>query len=58
MANNTIKYLRLDPTLRARDRARWNKPLLWPLGVLFAVLVGGMLPAVFAYRRKQGQVNR
>jgi oligopeptide transport system substrate-binding protein len=58
MANNIIKYLRLDPMLRARDRARWNRPAIWPLGVLFAAMVAGMLPAVFAYVRKQGQVNR
>ncbi len=31
MANNTLKYRRLDPELRQRLRAAWNPPVLWPL---------------------------
>lgn len=38
MANNGLKYLRIDPKLRAQLRQQWNQPILWPLGVL-AVLV-------------------
>ena len=38
-----FKYLPLDPVLRAKCIAEWNRPRLWPLGVLggFAVLAGG-----------------
>ena len=52
MANNTIKYLRIDSTLRLRKQEEWNKPVLWPFGVLVAVLVLGSLPAVAIYRRR------
>jgi oligopeptide transport system substrate-binding protein len=53
MANNTLKYLRIDPKLRAREVAQWNQPVLWPFGVLLALLVLASLPAVAIYRRRQ-----
>jgi len=52
MANNTLKYLRIDPELRVRKQAEWNQPLLWPLGVLLGLLVLGTFPAVAVYRRR------
>ncbi len=52
MANNTIKYLRIDPELRAREQAEWNQPILWPFGVLLVVLVLLTLPALAVYRRR------
>ena len=30
MANNTLKYKRIDPQLRAQGRRQWNRPVLWP----------------------------
>ena len=53
MANNTLKYTRIDPQLRARKRAEWNPPVLWPAVLLIAVLIVGALPAVQSYRRRQ-----
>lgn len=52
MANNTLKYLRIDPELRALKQAEWNRPTLWPVGGLIALLVLGTLPAVAVYRRR------
>ncbi len=52
MANNTVKYLRIDPALRERKQAEWNRPILWPLGILVLLLIAGMLPAVAVYRRR------
>lgn len=37
MANNTLKYMRIDTVQRAAKRQHWNKPILWPI-VLFALL--------------------
>ncbi len=51
MANNILKYAKVDPILRARERQAWNKPVWWPVAVLVVVLVVGTLPAVSAYRR-------
>ena len=31
MANNSLKYQRIDPQLREAMRAKWNQPVLWPL---------------------------
>ena len=52
MANNTVKYLRLDPELRADLRARWNRPLWWPLAVLALGLVLAIVPAWRRYRQR------
>lgn len=53
MANNTLKYLRIDPELRAHKREEWNQPVLWPLVLIVLVLIVGTLPAVVAYIRKE-----
>ncbi len=52
MANNTLKYKRIDPKLRARLRAKWNRPIVWPLLVLVGGLLIGIVPALVSYRRK------
>ena len=46
MANNTLKYQRIDPALRERMRDEWNQPVVWPLALLVLVLVLLLLPAV------------
>ena len=53
MARNTLKYRRLDPPLRARLRAEWNHPVLWPVIVLASLMVMGIVPAVLSYRRRE-----
>lgn len=53
MANNTVKYRRLDPEGRARKRRLWNHPLWWPLVVAAGVLCLILLPAVRMFRRKE-----
>ena len=52
MANNTLKYKRIDADLRADLRAEWNKPILLPVYITGAILVVGIIPAMFSYRRK------
>jgi ABC-type transport system substrate-binding protein len=53
MANNTLKYRRLDALLREEKRAAWNHPVVWPLWVGGGLLVLGILPAVYSYRRRE-----
>lgn len=53
MANNTLKYRRIDPDLRAARRAEWNRPVLWPIVLLVAALVAVIAPAVIAWRRHE-----
>jgi ABC-type transport system substrate-binding protein len=53
MANNTLKYKRVDPQLRAERRAEWNQPVRWPLAVIAILLLVSVAPAWFAYRRRE-----
>ena len=53
MANNTLKYRRLDPELRQRQREAWNQPVLWPLWLGAGILVLAVLPAIHSYRRRE-----
>jgi ABC-type transport system substrate-binding protein len=53
MANNTLKYRRLDPQLREIRRAQWNTPVLWPILVAVALALGMAVPAVVGHRRRQ-----
>jgi ABC-type transport system substrate-binding protein len=51
MANNQLKYARLDTAARNEKRQQWNEPLFWPLllgGLLFVTL---FIPAIKAYQR-------
>jgi GH15 family glucan-1,4-alpha-glucosidase len=47
MANNTLKYVDLDPARRVAYQQRWNRPALWPVA---AVLALGALVLVLAWR--------
>jgi len=58
MANNTLKYHRLDVAQRARLRVAWNRPVLWPMVLVLGVLVVGAVPAVAAYRKREREVRR
>ena len=53
MANNGLKYVKLDTKLRTEKRREWNRPIWWPLFVLLAVLAAALAPAVVVYRRKE-----
>jgi len=53
MANNTLKYRRIDPAQRARLRAEWNEPVLWPLGVIGGLIAVSIVPAMISFRRRE-----
>jgi len=58
MANNTLKYKRINPELRKEKRAVWNKPIWWPIVVIFIAVIIVLLPAFIAYRRKESELIR
>ncbi len=58
MANNTLKYKRVDAALRERKRAEWNPPVLWPLWGALLLLVVTILPAVRLYRERERSAAR
>ncbi|HRH79770.1 MAG TPA: ABC transporter substrate-binding protein [Thiobacillaceae bacterium] len=51
MANNTLKYRRVEPAARHAYQARWNRPVWWPLALMAAALAALVVPATLAYRR-------
>jgi ABC-type transport system substrate-binding protein len=53
VGNNSLKYQRLDATLREAKRAEWNRPVLWPLVAVFVLLAGVLVPAAIGYRRRE-----
>lgn len=52
MANNTLKYKRVDPVLRKQLRAQWNKPIWMPVLILLMLFVISLIPAFVIYRNK------
>ncbi|HIE64731.1 MAG: ABC transporter substrate-binding protein [Nitrospira sp.] len=58
MANNTLKYTRVDSGLRARSQGEWNRAVWWPLWVGGTVLLLGTLPAIRSYRRKERGIGQ
>lgn len=58
MANNGLKYQRIDPQLREVKRREWNRPVLWPLVLMAGLLVASVLPALAVYRRRNRSTAR
>jgi ABC-type transport system substrate-binding protein len=49
----TEKYHDIDPLLRARRRAEWNRPVVWPVYVLLGLLAVMVVPAVLTFLRER-----
>ena len=54
MANNTLKYKKIDAVLRVRKQQEWNQPVLFPLGLLFVsvLLAAWLLSRAYINRQK------
>ena len=54
MANNTLKYKRIDADLRAKKQQEWNQPVISPfiLLILFILLIGFLLFRAYHNRQK------
>jgi len=53
MANNGLKYQRLDPRLRESKRREWNGPVLWPLALILLALGLSIVPAIVTFLRRE-----
>jgi len=53
IANNTLKYISLNPSLRVKLQLAWNKPSLWPLITVLGVLFALFFMAWYGYHRRQ-----
>lgn len=56
LANNTVKYRRIDVADRVEKQALWNQPVIWPFIVVGLVLVLSLYPLWNAYRARQTAV--
>jgi ABC-type transport system substrate-binding protein len=56
MANNTLKYVKVDPRLRTERRTAWNRPRWGPVALIAGLLAAAAAPAVSAYRRKENSL--
>ena len=56
MANNTLKYKRLDPEKREQYRQQNNIPIVLPLWLLLIYIVIIMIPAILSYRKYERKV--
>lgn len=52
VANNTLKYQRIDGPRRAALRKAWNEPLLWPFALILMGVLVLLWPALRAYRAR------
>ncbi len=54
MANNTIKYTRIDAKMREEKRQQWNQPIIWPLLLTGGLgLVAILIPTLKRYYRSR-----
>lgn len=58
IANNTLKYKRVDPALRDQMRREWNRPVLWPLGVAVLMALALGWSAARTWRRHESATGR
>jgi ABC-type transport system substrate-binding protein len=52
MANNTLKYMRIDALKRDRLRRQWNQPVLWPITLIILLSLALAWPAVRSFQRR------
>ncbi len=55
MANNTMKYQRIDVALREKLQKQWNQPVWWPLWLMGLIVLLALLPAWRLYLRRKYQ---
>jgi len=58
ISDNKLKYLKVDAASREALRRQWNRPVVWPLLILFLLLAISVIPAVRSYRRRERMAAR
>lgn len=53
MANNTMKYVRIDGPERTAARYAWNRPRYWPVAIIAVVIALAALFAIAAASKKR-----
>ncbi|MEE9543888.1 MAG: ABC transporter substrate-binding protein, partial [Thermodesulfobacteriota bacterium] len=55
MANNTMKYMRIETETRAVQREKWNRPRLKPIIAIVIILILVSIPAVNTIRKRMNR---
>jgi ABC-type transport system substrate-binding protein len=53
MANNTLKYKKVDGGMRTEAQQAWNRPLIWPVWLLAVLIIVSLVPAVIGFRARE-----
>jgi ABC-type transport system substrate-binding protein len=53
MANNELKYRRIEGRSREAKRSEWNRPVVWPVLLAGALAAALIVPAYVAWRRRE-----
>jgi oligopeptide transport system substrate-binding protein len=53
MANNKLKYKRIDSIKRKAQREQWNHPVWWPLVLILVLLCLSIIPAIRYHHRRE-----
>jgi oligopeptide transport system substrate-binding protein len=56
VGHNGLKYIKINSDLRQKRWQEWNKPLMWPLVIIFSFLGLLIFLSVWLYRRKQNKI--
>jgi ABC-type transport system substrate-binding protein len=58
MADNKLRYYRIDAPKRAAARAEWNRPIVWPVLLVALLVAAATVPAIRSYRRRERMAAR
>jgi len=60
LAHNTLKYEKINPSLREKLRSVWNKPILWPLWIFifFIIIIAGILFIAYKLRERRPAIKK
>ncbi len=53
LINNSMKYLSINPKLRAKERKLWNQPTFWPMIIVIIVGILLLIPVVVRYWQRE-----
>jgi ABC-type transport system substrate-binding protein len=53
MANNRLKYQRIDSELRNKKREAWNRPVFWPILLIVLLLSLLVIPVWRVYKKRE-----
>lgn len=57
IANNLLKYERLNPSGREQKRAEWNKANFWPILIILGFIVLMLVPLAITYWKRENKSN-